>query len=340
MAKQKYGYCPKCDAERELMVKTIEQTFPVRGEPVTVECEVAFCRECGEEVFDRELDFANLERAYAEYRRRKGLPTPQEIVSLRERYGLSQRALAKLLGWSPATVYRYEKGAVPTPGHGEVLKMLADPAEMAKLLERRGDKLSPREFARVKKRVKDLLERERENLLRARVENLLGSYPPGIESGFRRLNFEKLVGMIAFFAGNTGIFKTALMKLLWYADFLHFKRHAVSISGARYAALPYGPALDRWELCLALAAETGAITTEFELKFDYEGEVVRAAVEFNKDIFTPEELATLEEVKHRLGGLNSKALTERSHEEEAWKLTPRGEIISYEHALRLRWEEE
>lgn len=68
----KKGYCPTCDAERELEIKVAEQTFPVRGEPVTIEAPVAFCTVCGEEVFDRELDFAALEQAYAEYRRMKG----------------------------------------------------------------------------------------------------------------------------------------------------------------------------------------------------------------------------------------------------------------------------
>lgn len=68
----KKGYCHTCDAGRELEIKVVEQTFPVCGEPVTIEAPVAFCTICGEEVFDRELDFAALEQAYAEYRRLKG----------------------------------------------------------------------------------------------------------------------------------------------------------------------------------------------------------------------------------------------------------------------------
>ncbi|MGB9859743.1 MAG: YgiT-type zinc finger protein [Moorellaceae bacterium] len=68
----KKAYCHTCDAERELEIRVVEQTFPVRGDPVTIEAPVAFCAVCGEEVFDRELDFAALEQAYAEYRRMKG----------------------------------------------------------------------------------------------------------------------------------------------------------------------------------------------------------------------------------------------------------------------------
>jgi len=71
----KEGYCPNCDARRKLLVKLIDETYPVRGEPITIKAEVAFCEKCGQDVFDRELDSANLERAYAEYRQRKGLPS-------------------------------------------------------------------------------------------------------------------------------------------------------------------------------------------------------------------------------------------------------------------------
>jgi putative zinc finger/helix-turn-helix YgiT family protein len=94
---------------------------------VTVTSPVAFCTACGEDVFDRELDFAALEMAYAEYRRRKGLPGPAEIAALRERLGLSRKALAEILGCGEDGVRRYELGAVPPPEHGEVLRRLAGP---------------------------------------------------------------------------------------------------------------------------------------------------------------------------------------------------------------------
>ncbi len=80
-------------------------------------------------------------------------------MALREKYSLGWRALAKLLGWSPETVYRYEKGAVPAVAHGEALKRLCEPGEMAGILERRGGMLSPRELARVKERVDGLADK-------------------------------------------------------------------------------------------------------------------------------------------------------------------------------------
>lgn len=332
----KMGYCPNCNNRRELLIKTVDETYPVRGEPVTVKAEVAVCGNCGENVFDLELDSANLERTYAEYRRRKGLPSPMEIVSLREKYGLGQRTLAKLLGWSPATIYRYEKGAVPIPAHGEALKrLLAEPAEVLKLAKARGGELSPRESSRLRQRLTGLLDEDRKMAALAALKKKAGS-PPNLENGFREFDFEKLVGMFVFFAAKDVICKTALMKLLWYADFVHFKRHAVSISGARYASLPYGPALDDWLLCLQAAVDAGAVTVESAILSDgSEADLVCAETGLDEHIFSEEELAAMQEVAGRFGGLSTKKLVELSHKEDAWKLTPRGRVISYEHALSL-----
>lgn len=46
------------------------------------------------------------------YRQKHGLLTSSNIARLRGRYGLSQRALARLLGWGEVTIQRYEKGVI------------------------------------------------------------------------------------------------------------------------------------------------------------------------------------------------------------------------------------
>ena len=235
----KTGYCPKCNANREVLIKTVDEAYPVRGEMVTIMAEVAFCAYCGEDVFDPDLDSTNLERAYIEYRRRNGLLSPIEITGLREKFSMGQRTLAKLLGWSPATVYRYEKGAVPTPAHGEILKRLTDPSEVVNLVKSRGSNLSPRERSRLDQKLTLVLDNEIRMASLTALKKRAGT-GPCLENGFREFDFEKLAGMMTFFTASK-ISKISLMKLLWLADFLHFKKYAVSISGARYASLPFRP---------------------------------------------------------------------------------------------------
>ena len=56
------GYCPKCNANRELLIKAVDETYLVRGKMVAIKTEVTFCAHYGEDVFDPDLDSANLER--------------------------------------------------------------------------------------------------------------------------------------------------------------------------------------------------------------------------------------------------------------------------------------
>lgn len=338
MAQKKNGFCPACNAHKELAVKRIQETYSVRGEPITTENEVAYCSSCGAEVYDHELDAATLERVYAEYRRRHDLISPGALVALREKYGLGQRGLAKLLDWSPATIYRYEKGALPLPAHADILKRLADPSEMEKVIKERGHVLSPRELKRVQECFNNALPAKETIEAITLLEKKFRAYGASPETGFRDFDFDKLLNMMLYFAQESdGLYKTALMKHLWYADFLHFKRNAVSISGARYAALPNGPALDEWLLCLQAAVETGEISVEPVAVADWEADLVKADTGFDKELFFADELATMKEVAEHLHGLSTKALVERSHLEDAWKLTPVGKVISYNHALNLKW---
>lgn len=46
--------------------------------------------------------------------------------------------------------------------------------------------------------------------------------------------------MVIFFTYH-GVLKTKLMKLLWYTDFLMYKKYKKSISGISYLKYKYGP---------------------------------------------------------------------------------------------------
>jgi DNA-binding transcriptional regulator YiaG len=56
------------------------------------------------------LSTGRLKGIFSEYRKLKGLLTPEAIRKLRERYRLSQKSLTALLGMSEATINRYEGG--------------------------------------------------------------------------------------------------------------------------------------------------------------------------------------------------------------------------------------
>jgi len=128
-------YCPRCKDDVQTRVEGRDEVFKVRGDPIAIQTAVAVCPKCGEDLFDEALEEKNIAAAYNAYRRKHRLLTPGEIRELRERYGLSQRALAQLLGWGEVTVNRYENGALQNRAHDTVLRLIADPQNLARVLQ-------------------------------------------------------------------------------------------------------------------------------------------------------------------------------------------------------------
>ena len=107
------------------------------------------CAECGEELFNEELDSATLINAYNEYRRRHKLLLPEEIRKIREQYGLSQRSFAKLLNWGDKTIRRYENGAVQDRAHNSLLLFLREPENMRTYLTENEVALDEKQVAKL-----------------------------------------------------------------------------------------------------------------------------------------------------------------------------------------------
>jgi len=328
-------FCPTCNMECEnVKIVAREETYPVRGDEILVLAKVALCALCKTEIFDEELDEENLLSAYNEYRRRKGIIAIEDIVAIRTRYGLSQRSLSRLLGWSEATIYRYETGAIPSEAHNYILKRLADPIEAKRFLEKARGRLTTREIKNLEQRLyvitrEELPQRVTQVLKESVDENL-----PRIEQGFCEFDPEKFIEMMVFFAERlNSVFKTKLMKLLWYTDFSYFKASAKSISGARYINLPFGPVPDNWQLLLGLGETAGAIVLQPVVGSDWEGEEIIAGRSFHNELFTISELEIMEKIAANFKNWTAKQISELSHKEEGYQKTSRGKAISYEYSL-------
>lgn len=69
----KIAYCPHCERDVESIVLTVPETYPVKGENVTIDAQVRFCGRCGSDIWDEDLDPRNLEKAYSIYRQKHEL---------------------------------------------------------------------------------------------------------------------------------------------------------------------------------------------------------------------------------------------------------------------------
>ena len=139
-------YCPKCESDVETTVKEVLETYPVKGENITIKARVRFCSICGEDIWDETLDAENLLNAYAEYRRNHGLLQPSEIRAIREKYKLSQVAFARVLGLGDKSVTRYENGSIADTAQNNLIALSRHPSVFKELLDLNKAKISTDDY--------------------------------------------------------------------------------------------------------------------------------------------------------------------------------------------------
>ncbi len=103
--------CPICGAGT-IKVERKKESFEYKGQVLTLELTVYSCNVCGESFYDNE-EMRKHQKTIKDFQRRvDGLLTSDEIRQIREKYGLSQRELARILGIAEKSIAKYEAGFV------------------------------------------------------------------------------------------------------------------------------------------------------------------------------------------------------------------------------------
>ncbi len=177
-----------------------------RGVEVDYEAEFFFCPDC-------ELDVGTIEqtgkmqRAMSEsYRKKVGLLTGAEIRKHRKRLDLTQKALAARMATGVASIKRWEGAVIQSASMDKALRNAFWGGEPGE------NCTGNRKFSlsRVKLVIRYLESASRQRLLAE---------------------------------GDKMLFTA---KYLWYADFVAYREMGKSMTGATYAALPYGPQLNNY----------------------------------------------------------------------------------------------
>ncbi len=156
-------------------------------------------------------------------------------------------------------------------------------------------------------------------------------------TGYSKFNLPKLYNAILFFARD-GVAKTKLNKLLFYADFRHFKEYTVSITGVQYVHLPYGPVPDNYEMYYASLLSRNSLQIIEEIYPDgYISELLKACKTPDIDVFDSSEIRILASVREYFKDYTAGQIKERSHNEEGYKNTNDRQIISYKYASQLSY---
>ena len=323
---------------KTMQLQMEKRVISFRKEEFEVLYQFYLCEDSGEQFTTDELDELNLSQLYNQYRAKFNLPFPEEIIAIREKYGLPANKMAEVLGFGVNVYRNYENGEIPSQSNARLIQMIKDPQEFLKLLNI-SKVYEGEELIRKSRKIEMLIEKERSVIPFDLEEYLLGRKLADQYTGFKVPNLNRFVEMVVFFAERIKPYKTKMNKLLFYADFLNFKKTCYSISGARYIAIQRGPVPKNFDSLFDYAARNHCIDicySEFEqgigAKF-----LPHEERSFNGALFTEQELEILELVVTHLGKSTTSEVVELSHEENAWSENVKGyKQIDYSYGFQLK----
>lgn len=291
------------------------------------------CEDTGEQFESEELSQLNYNQVINQYRVRHHIPFPEEIRKIREKYGLSAAKMSAVMGMGPNSWRNYEADEVPSKVHANLIQLISDPLYFKDYIE----KYSEVEEADREKIFKQLQKLDIQGC--SCYDPLMRfNSRPDITTGFKAFDKEKTKSIIQFFAQQIQPYKTKLNKLLFYTDFVHFRKYSQGITGLKYTAIQFGPVPDKYDVLFGLMAEMDYFDIEYEMS-NY-GEVEQILPnpdnEFNAMQLTASELEAMEIVLNRFRNTTSSEIADISHKEKAWKDNIDGKkIIPFNYAFDL-----
>ena len=290
------------------------------------------CEDTGETFTTDELDEINIKFVHNEYRLKYGIPFPDEIKSIRNRYGLSASKMAVILGFGDNQYRLYENGDMPSVANGKVLTAIKDVEFFKNLFLNSINQFDETDFFKIKEKLDDIVSFTNTE---EKAKLIFEGYTRSEQNGYAVQSYSKLKNTILFFIEKMGaVFHTKMNKLLFFTDFLSYKRHGVGFTGLAYKAIQYGPVPICWDRVYSLIDDVESIEDE---TYEYVGTKLVSTLSPDMSSFSEEEKALLNDIVKKFKDYSSKMMTEYSHEEQAWlKNKDFKRVIRYSDAFTLR----
>ncbi len=329
--------CSCCMEEHEVKTVLVMDHVTFKNRTVDYEASYLFCELAEELYMDEQQIQDNDIRLKDAYRKKEGLLTSFDIGEIRAKYGISQSDLCVLLGWGGKTITRYESHQVQDKAHDTILKKIdQDPEWFLSLLNGSKDNLSSESYQKYLEAVASLYEEDRDVYLRKAIEASYAKFHGNhMFHGNTELSLDKAVDVIRYFASSmnvTSLYKVKLMKLMWYADALAYKRRGAAITGLVYQALPMGAVPVRHNSIIDLKdvpCEEVDMGETNAYHFSLGGEQTFPAL-------SKEEKDILDVVIEKLGKMSKNDIVNFMHKEQAYVETAPRDIIQFKYAESLQ----
>jgi DNA-binding transcriptional regulator YiaG len=228
------------------------------------------------------------------YREKHGLLTSSQIITYREELGMSQSMFARYLSVGEASIKRWETYYVQDASQDELMRLKCDDASAEM------------------------------NFLAVHRKKI----PEDLFNGKRKFNFQIMKNVILYLTKHLKTSKLFLNKVLFYTDFLHFKHYGISLTGARYTPLKYGPCPDQYQTIYNLLINKGFLKESKNRNYE-------CLEEPELNLFDDNEIKTLENIVSICKKLGIKKIYDLSHQEKGYIETDECSFITYEFAKEL-----
>lgn len=304
-----------------------------RKERFQVHVRYYICEDTGEQFTTTEQDTLQFNDLYAQYRIKHGIPFPDEIKEIRQKYNLNYSQISRILGFGANQYARYEAGEVPSESNGKMIASIKVKDVILNLLKGCKASFQTSEYDRILTSI--ITSEENRDEFQALHEVIYSDNSRGILNGYGNKSIPKLFDMVSYIILNHGdVFPTKLNKLMFYSDFYHYRRTGQSISGLQYRALNFGPVPDHYATIYDNVPNIGKRLVEAH---DMVSTVLSCTSETSFGRLSEVEKASIDEVIQKLKSFSVSEIIEASHQETGWKAySDSRSLIPYEEAFNIK----
>ena len=257
----------------------------------------------GEPFTTTESDTAWFNQVTNQYRAKYGIPYTDEIIALREKYGLSATKMSAILGFGVNQYRLYEMGEVPSESNGKLIRSAMNPRTFLDLVNNSRHQLTDREYTKITARVQEVINQIPDWYEERRAVDRIFRTHRGVENGFAPQSTARLKNLLLYIIEQMGeVFQTKMNKVLFYIDFLSYRESGMAISGLAYNAIDFGPVPQRWDRVYSAFDE---IVPESRLVHEQESTALTASTEADMTSFTDQERAIIDTVCAKMKDLSA-----------------------------------
>ena len=320
---------------KEMKVVYEPRTWNFRGEEYEYIHTAYRCEDTGEQFTTCENDDAGYSQVANQYRIKYGIPFTDEIIAIRNRYGVSATKMSAILGIGTNQWRRYESGEVPSVSNGRMIRSIKNPKVFLDLVESARQMLTDREYNSIVEKVRRVIAQSSEYHTESYECRRVFSALRGAENGYSPLSLPRLKAVMLMVLQECGeVFCTKMNKLLFYIDFLSYRQRGMAMTGLAYRAIDFGPVPDCW---YRVYSEFDEIQQEPRPIGEYEGNVLIAHAVPDDNILSEDEKNIVRTICDRFKYTSSREISSISHEEPAWqKYHAAHERIPFVEAFELK----